>query len=169
MCGPWCTEGYFGNTPTTLTLHWDGTAWSRIPSPNVEMQNYLSGVDGMVPDDVWAVGSLTTRYSGYALGRRGVDPCAHAGDHRWTVLRSKSNSSDAYLRCGYLLRTAPYRTLGWNGVARHSHSAHGLSSILCDLLVTGPSRRQATRITWIWMAILHPHSLAAVFRDFFSS
>jgi len=53
------TEGYFGNTPTTLTLHWDGTAWSRIPSPNVEMQNYLSGVDGMVPDDIWAVGSST--------------------------------------------------------------------------------------------------------------
>ncbi len=54
------TEGYFQNTTSTLTLHWDGTAWSRIPSPNVEMQNYLSGVDGTTPDDVWAVGRSTT-------------------------------------------------------------------------------------------------------------
>jgi len=54
------TEGYFQNTSSTLTLHWDGTAWSRIPSPNVEMQNHLGGVDGMTPDDVWAVGSSTT-------------------------------------------------------------------------------------------------------------
>ena len=54
------TEGFTGNTPTTLTLHWDGTAWSRIPSPNVEMQNYLAGVDCMTPDDVWAVGRSTT-------------------------------------------------------------------------------------------------------------
>lgn len=54
------TEGYFDNTSTTLTLHWDGTAWTKIPSPNVEMQNSLVGIDGMVPDDVWAVGSSTT-------------------------------------------------------------------------------------------------------------
>jgi hypothetical protein len=54
------TEGYFENTSTTLTLHWNGTAWSRIPSPNAETQNYLGGVDGIVPDDVWAVGSSTT-------------------------------------------------------------------------------------------------------------
>jgi len=54
------TEGFAGNTPTTLTLHWDGTAWIRIPSPNIEMQNYLSGIDGMTPDDIWAVGRSTT-------------------------------------------------------------------------------------------------------------
>src|SRR5439155_15535056 len=45
------------NTSSTFTLHWDGTAWSEVPSPNVGDGNYLHGVDGATPNDVWAVGS----------------------------------------------------------------------------------------------------------------
>ena len=45
------------NTSSTLTLHWDGTTWSEIPSPNVAMANLLTGVDGIAPNDVWAVGT----------------------------------------------------------------------------------------------------------------
>src|SRR5438034_8493504 len=33
--------------------HWDGTAWSVVPSPN---PFYLFGVTALGPDDVWAVG-----------------------------------------------------------------------------------------------------------------
>jgi plastocyanin len=33
--------------------HWDGTAWSQVPSPNPD---FLFAVDGVSPDDVWAVG-----------------------------------------------------------------------------------------------------------------
>ena len=48
-------------TSATFTLHWDGTTWSEIPSPNVSNQTSLSGVDGATPHDVWAVG-----YSGFS-------------------------------------------------------------------------------------------------------
>jgi len=45
-------------TSSTFTLHWDGTTWSEIPSPNVTNGfNNLYGVDGTAPDDMWAVGS----------------------------------------------------------------------------------------------------------------
>src|SRR5439155_1501162 len=49
-------KDYDGNqfTASTFTLHWDGTAWSEVPSPNVDDANYLSAVDGATPNDVWA-------------------------------------------------------------------------------------------------------------------
>jgi hypothetical protein len=41
----------------TLILHWNGTVWSRVSSPNVNgTLNFLRGVAGAAPDDVWAVG-----------------------------------------------------------------------------------------------------------------
>jgi hypothetical protein len=53
-------KDYDGNhfTSSTFTVHWDGTTWSEIPSPNVGMGfKSLGGVDGVAPNDVWAVGS----------------------------------------------------------------------------------------------------------------
>jgi hypothetical protein len=42
----------------TLIQHWDGTAWSVVPSPNATSgNNYLLSVAVASPTDVWAVGS----------------------------------------------------------------------------------------------------------------
>jgi hypothetical protein len=41
----------------TFTMHWDGKAWSIIPSPNgTGSLNELKGVAAVSKDDVWAVG-----------------------------------------------------------------------------------------------------------------
>jgi hypothetical protein len=44
----------------TFVEHWDGTAWSIVPSPNPGVgfgaANVLSGVSGVAGDDVWAAG-----------------------------------------------------------------------------------------------------------------
>jgi hypothetical protein len=41
----------------TLTEHWNGSSWSVLPSPNgVFTTNFLTGVDGVAGNDVWAVG-----------------------------------------------------------------------------------------------------------------
>jgi hypothetical protein len=40
----------------TLIEHWNGSAWSVIPSPNPGLANLLDGVAAVAPDDVWAVG-----------------------------------------------------------------------------------------------------------------
>ena len=43
----------------SLTLHWNGAAWSIVPSPNpstVPEQNLLVAIAAVAPQDVWAVG-----------------------------------------------------------------------------------------------------------------
>jgi hypothetical protein len=60
--------------PATLIVHWDGQAWSYIPSPNIfdgdyGGQNYLEAVAAVSADDVWAVGRYSANISGALLLR----------------------------------------------------------------------------------------------------
>ena len=49
----------------TLILHWDGTRWSRVASPNPSSTtNWLNGVDALSADDAWAVGVFTDDKTG---------------------------------------------------------------------------------------------------------
>jgi len=51
--------GYTAGGTETLTLHWGGSAWSIVPSPNpssFQGQTNLLGVSSISTDDVWAVG-----------------------------------------------------------------------------------------------------------------
>jgi hypothetical protein len=44
-----------------MILHWDGSAWNTIPSPNPGPDgNYLYGVAAVAADNVWAVGTART-------------------------------------------------------------------------------------------------------------
>ena len=44
-------------TPGTLAEHWDGTRWSRVPSPNRNSAyNELYGASAASASDIWAVG-----------------------------------------------------------------------------------------------------------------
>ncbi|CAN5139992.1 hypothetical protein BH20ACT24_BH20ACT24_12280 [soil metagenome] len=46
-----------GGVSKTLTLHYDGAAWTLVPSPNVGGgYNQLLAVEAIASDDVWAVG-----------------------------------------------------------------------------------------------------------------
>jgi hypothetical protein len=55
--------GYRGGTKNetpleTLILHWDGTSWRQVASPNVPNgANELSGITALSANDIWAVGS----------------------------------------------------------------------------------------------------------------
>ena len=45
-------------TAATLTVHWDGANWTRVPSPNVADRHHeLLDVVALSPNDVWAVGA----------------------------------------------------------------------------------------------------------------
>ncbi|HKP52338.1 MAG TPA: S-layer homology domain-containing protein [Chloroflexia bacterium] len=65
----WAVGHYFvvigsDNVYQTLTLHWDGAAWTHIPSPNLgTWNNYLRGVTAVSANDVWAVGSYVPSLS----------------------------------------------------------------------------------------------------------
>ncbi|HUS16131.1 MAG TPA: S-layer homology domain-containing protein, partial [Chloroflexia bacterium] len=53
----WAVGMYYpGTAGQTLIEHWNGTAWSVVPSPNRPGYNELLGVTAIAADDVWAVG-----------------------------------------------------------------------------------------------------------------
>ncbi|HEY2443021.1 MAG TPA: hypothetical protein VGI31_07805 [Streptosporangiaceae bacterium] len=61
----WAVGYYSSKTPDnayrTLILHWNGTSWARIPSPNPGVKNsFLSSVSADSATDAWAVGDYQT-------------------------------------------------------------------------------------------------------------
>jgi hypothetical protein len=55
--GQYCTVGPNDDVSyLTLTEHWNGTAWTVIPSPNPSQISYLEGVAALATNNVWAVG-----------------------------------------------------------------------------------------------------------------
>jgi hypothetical protein len=47
--------------PGTMTLHWNGTHWSMVPSPDPgRMDDVLNAVADISPSDAWAVGPPAT-------------------------------------------------------------------------------------------------------------
>ncbi len=50
-------NGQGSTSSTTFTMHWDGVAWTIVPSPNGAFaQNALSCVGGVAANNVWALG-----------------------------------------------------------------------------------------------------------------
>jgi photosystem II stability/assembly factor-like uncharacterized protein len=74
-------------TGKTLVLHWDGKAWSLVPSPDVQTWiDGLSGVAARSADDVWAVG--------WANNGEHVDPLTmHWDGNQWSIVPSPASIS----------------------------------------------------------------------------
>jgi hypothetical protein len=49
------------NVEQTLALHWNGTGWTKVPTPHRSRFSRLRSVDAAGPDDVWAVGEIDKR------------------------------------------------------------------------------------------------------------
>jgi hypothetical protein len=110
----------------TLILHWDGTRWTRVPSPEPP-NSFLSGVTAVSASDAWAVGSYTTTSS--AIG----DLLLHWDGTRWTRVTvrlpqvtdkddalsavSADSPADAWAIGQYTTRQGKEETLAlhWNG------------------------------------------------------
>jgi hypothetical protein len=64
----WAVGSYTDDTTgvrDTLILHWNGTAWSRAPSPSPGSRlNMLTGVSADSATDAWAVGFYRTQAAG---------------------------------------------------------------------------------------------------------
>ena len=78
----------------TLILHWDGLAWSIVPSPNTSHPcNTLTGIFAVGPNDIWAVG-----YSGLPDSAGGSQALAlHWDGGSWTVVSTAQPSTGNYL------------------------------------------------------------------------
>ncbi len=63
------------NDNKTLTMHWDGTQWSLVASPNPSVSySYLYAVTAISSNDVWAVGTFdTTQPFPFAMHWDGIE------------------------------------------------------------------------------------------------
>jgi hypothetical protein len=77
---------------TTLIEHWNGTAWSIVPSPNSASGGYLAGVSALSSTNVWAVGSTDDASIGQTL-------IEHWDGASWSLVPSPSpgGATNAYL------------------------------------------------------------------------
>jgi len=74
-----------GSRAITLTMHWNGGAWSVVPSPNVgALSNFLFGVSGS-GNDVWAAGYYYTFEQGFEVSRALI---LHWDGSAWSVVPS---------------------------------------------------------------------------------
>ena len=46
----------FANQADSLAMHWDGSAWTIVPTPDLPLDAPLEGVAAIASNDVWAVG-----------------------------------------------------------------------------------------------------------------
>ena len=72
----------------TLAEHWNGSAWSVLPTPDPgSTGNHLYGVDAVAPDDVWAVGQQ--------LGAKAPDRglVEHWNGQKWSVVPAPAAAS----------------------------------------------------------------------------
>jgi hypothetical protein len=69
-------------TGTTLTAHWDGTAWTVVPSPNLTKNDSLGAVAAISSTDVWAAGCAPC---GSDIGIGQVFLIEHWDGTQWTI------------------------------------------------------------------------------------
>ncbi|HMA38254.1 MAG TPA: S-layer homology domain-containing protein [Chloroflexia bacterium] len=75
----------------TRTEHWDGVAWTAVPSPNVGSgRNYLLGVAAHSPTDAWAVGYYDNPSGG------SLSLIEHWDGSAWTVVPGANPSSSVF-------------------------------------------------------------------------
>ena len=84
--------GYFETDafrPLYLVEHWNGTAWTVVPTPIVgDEDNFLYGITALSTDDVWAVGFIMVKQYSEA-----VTLAMHWDGLQWTVIPTPNGGS----------------------------------------------------------------------------
>src|SRR5215472_533864 len=116
--------------PGTMTLHWNGTSWKTVNSPDSGACNRLLGINAISATSAWAVGesctfavnhchTLIVRWNGTAWSR--VTSPNPGGDGRSLSGVSADSASDAWAAGSYCTTAAVPCTgpdtllLHWNG------------------------------------------------------
>ncbi|HET9496209.1 MAG TPA: hypothetical protein VFR15_18430, partial [Chloroflexia bacterium] len=121
--GHYATDGR--TDQRTLTMHWDGSSWSIVPSPNVgSNRNYLNGAASSGPNSAWAVGfywnasnvqrTLTMRWNGKSWN---VVPSPDASAHENYLNGVVAGGREVWAVGLYSPDMVRYRSLmmRWNG------------------------------------------------------
>ncbi len=84
----WAVGSFFaGGFTQTLIMHWDGSTWKRIPSPNIaDENNQFTSISALSANDIWAVGT-SNGYEGSLLTLT-----EHWDGSRWSIVSSPDPS-----------------------------------------------------------------------------
>jgi len=99
----WAVGFYAGgqamlNNQNVLIEHWNGTAWSIVSSP-APVNSSLYGIAAVSPDDIWAVGSLSTNSVGEPL-------IEHWNGSSWSIAASPSSTIEGITLNAVAVRSA---------------------------------------------------------------
>jgi hypothetical protein len=73
---------------STLTMRWNGGAWSIVPSPDTaNFENHLNAIDGVSANDLWAVGH--TRNGEYSVRQPLI---LHWNGSAWSIVPSPTGN-----------------------------------------------------------------------------
>jgi len=129
-CAGNCFQGFGGIK--TLILHWNGTAWTRVPSPSPGIGSALSSVTAVSAGSAWAVGctafcflhstspqTVILRWNGTAWTRVPSPAPARAGALNGVAATSASNAWAVGCtgHCFGPMATTATMIVHWNGTA----------------------------------------------------
>jgi hypothetical protein len=137
----WAT-GYYvdGTQHKTLTLHYNGTAWSHVPSPNgANGTDILMGIDATSPTNAWAVGF---EYRA-ALGHY-VASTQHWDGSSWTAFPSAISRDGTQESVMFDVAKAPGTSQVWAvGRAGLRLTLGGLTGVVESICPSGSSSATA--------------------------
>ncbi len=149
-----------GTGETTLTEHWDGVGWSRVPSPNVQFNTILVGVAAVSAGDVWAVG-----YYNNGIGTPASRVIEHWNGSAWSIVNSPNPADSGNNLTGVV---APSATDVWAVGAYFNHSTH-LTETLVEhwdgsswSVVNSPNRASRSHSTLTAVALVSPDDIWAL-------
>ncbi|HEV2373132.1 MAG TPA: hypothetical protein VGS19_13275 [Streptosporangiaceae bacterium] len=109
--------------PRTLALHWNGTSWSQVPTPNPAFVDNLFGVSVLSPTNAWAVGvygksaatttGLILHWNGTSWSRAKIP----GKPQEFLNSVSALSPADVWAVGYYITKTDVFKTLAlhWNG------------------------------------------------------
>jgi hypothetical protein len=93
-----------GPTDKTLIEHWDGQAWTQVPSPTPQTAGGLNGVAATSPANAWAVGWTGTGPDSGGTSRALIE---HWDGQTWTRVPSPGNAPGARTILNAVAATSP--------------------------------------------------------------
>lgn len=103
----------------TLTVHWDGSAWTMIPSPNRnDSVNVLSALSGTSSRDLWAVGSYFDPENHATLSL-----AEHWNGRRWSIVPTVDVDLQNVLGAVYAAGVDDVWAVGYHDNARSTDGA----------------------------------------------
>jgi hypothetical protein len=160
----WAVGSYGTFGAATLALHWNGTSWTQVPTPNPgfpSAPNDLTAVSAASASDAWAVGyygnlyfrTLALHWNGTSWAQVATpDPAGSKAANQLLGVSATSASSAWAVGCygSNDVKQGPQKTLvlGWNGSAWTQAPTPNPGASGCLTAVAAVSPSDAWAVGW---------------------